>query len=502
MKAPPPRQDPKSMKAALVKNEAGVSHATIKEFFNDDENAKLHQTWLEELHKIPELAYEEEETANFVCSTLEKYCPSLKVDRPFKEAPTCIVAVFTPPGNPSLKPILLRGDMDALPMAGATDENERHAGTSRAESCCFFPPSKTPSTTTFSTPGTQIPRPVRATATVVEGGEGEEEVTEDRHHGCGHDGHTAGMLVSAHWMHNNQHLVQRKVVLLFQPAEESKGDKEMSGGQLVAKEGLITSLYPEVHACYALHGGPKYPLGTFVVGGGAITSQSGQYTITVTGTGGHAAFAGPDQTEPLLAAAAIVQAGQSIIARRVEPSNMAILAFTIIRNVGSSASNVCPSKVEIVGSLRSFDLETWDYIEKELRTVATNVAQSFGCTATLAASKGYPVTLNAPDAGLASEEAARRVQSEEENLTTLKVGQDVPPMMGSEDFSYLLQQRPGALSFMLLGEHLQAMHVSDFKFPPEAISFSGRFFVELILGRDIVDPLPPPIITPFCSHKI
>ncbi|PXF44457.1 IAA-amino acid hydrolase ILR1-like 1 [Gracilariopsis chorda] len=399
----------------------------------------------------------------------------------FPTAPTAIIAVFTPENSPldgALKPILLRGDMDALPMAGSPEEG-RTVGTSIQEGCHM--------------PGSAISH---SHATTTSDQPSIKDASQ-LHHGCGHDGHTAMMLITAHWIQENQDKVHRKVVVFFQPAEEARRESDnMSGAEVVIREGLFEA-HPDIHAVYGVHGGPGMPVGNFLTGKSAMMAGSGGFTIAIDGTGGHAANPGREQSEPLLAASAIVTCGQTIIARRFEPNNAGVLAFCVVDTLGATAGNVCPGKVEVRGSIRAFNDKDWDYIADELGRISKHIGEAYNCKAEFFPSKGYPVTTNSPHAGEISYNAAATVLKDNKSLNVYTVGYgvgEVPPATGSEDFSYLLLCRPGAFAFLSIGDDFTTMHTPEVKFPAEALKYGGRYFREIVVGPDCTDPLPPPSI--------
>lgn len=441
-----------------------------------DRHHELHESWLQELHDNPELGFEEIKTADILRRILNERCGTFKVSSKtlFPTVPTAILAVFEPrTEDERLKPILLRGDMDALPMSGPSD-NAEIVGTSLMEGCY--------------TPGPIINHKHA-------GKTAKDSRTENVpvcHHGCGHDGHTAMMLITAHWIQENQNKVHRKVVIFFQPAEETRRPSDNCSGALaVIQEGLF-DIHPDIHAVYGVHGAPAMPIGTFVTGKSAMMASSGRFSIEIEGSGGHAANPGREQTEPLLAASAIVTCGQTIISRRFEPSKVGVLAFCVVDGQGSTAGNVCPKKVEIRGSIRAFTDEDWNYISEEIERISQKIGQAYMCQVTYLPNKGYPVTMNSPLAGDISKRAAEAaVYGTDLKVYNVGYGNgEVPPATGSEDFSYLLMRRPGAFAFIGIGTNITTMHTADVKFPAEALKFGGRYFREIVCGQNCEDEVP------------
>lgn len=448
---------------------SSFDHSEIKAFF--DANHATHEAWLKELHDNPEPAFGEVKTNAIVRRLLKESCPSFQVSDPtlFPTAPTAILAVYVPQNVPQdklLKPILLRGDMDAVPMAGSTEDTMCTS--------CIMP---------GSPPLRKKPIPSPAEA---------ESGSQRHHHGCGHDAHTTLMLVTAHWIEHNKHIVNRKVVIFFQPAEESRRESDhRSGAEVVVDEGLF-DVHPDVHAVYAMHCLPGMETGNFITSTSAILAGSGGFTITIEGTGGHAADPGRHMTEPLLAASAIVTCGQTIISRRFEPSRVAILAFCVIDGLGSTAGNVCPGTVEVKGRIHAFSDEDWYYLTDELERISTHIGKAYNCDAKCELDKGYPVTENTPHAGEISYNAAATVLKDEEDLNVYRAGYGVgefPPSTAGEDFSYLLLKRPGAFAGIAIGSGF-ALHTPEFMAPAKALNFGGRYFAEIVLSPDCTDPLP------------
>lgn len=396
----------------------------------------LHKQWLRMLHSLAEPAFEEYETSKFVKSVLEMYCPSLHVSTPFPLSPTAVIACIEPPEIvESRKPILLRADMDALRMKGAPTNPPRRNG--------------------------------------------------DYHHGCGHDGHTACLLAVAHFLHELRHLCKRKVVLFFQPAEESgMAQKGGSGARVALNQGLLGTIHPDVSAVYALHCWPPLKVGEVGIGEGPMMGTSTTFAIVIQGTGGHAATPGPDRSEPLLAACSIVCNGQAIVARGLSPFTSATLAFTAVENVESKSLNVCPGKVSVQGVIRALDAEVKKMVFTQLGRMGKSIAEAYGCQAVVSSREGYPATINSRDGAATAKEAARRA-----GLLVFDVGNGPnmeKPSLCAEDFSMLLAKRPGA--YVWLGNGKGAgLHTSSLRFNENAIVKGARFLAELALGRNCTE---------------
>ncbi|PXF45683.1 putative hydrolase YxeP [Gracilariopsis chorda] len=406
----------------------------LSSFFGNHE--ALHKGWLRELHSLAEPSFEEYETSKFVISVLERYCPSLDVTTPFPLSPTAVIAYIEPSETLELsKPILLRADMDALRMKGAPTD----------------PPRK----------------------------------NDDYHHGCGHDGHTTCLLAVAHCLHELRHLCKRKVVLFFQPAEESGMPlKGGSGARVALDHGLLETIHPDVSAVYALHCWPPLRVGQVGIGDGPMMGTGTTFSIMIEGTGGHAATPGPDRSEPLLAACSLVCNGQSIVARGLSPFTSSTLAFTAVENVESRSLNVCPRKVSVQGIIRALDAEVKKTVFAQLCQIGKSIAEAYGCQVVISSREGYPATINSRDGASSAKEAARRA-----GLIVFDVGEGpsmVKPSLCAEDFSMLLIKRPGA--YVWLGNGGSAgLHTSSLRFNENAVAKGAKFFAELALGRNCTE---------------
>ena len=251
------------------------------------------------------------------------------------------------------------------------------------------------------------------------------------HHGCGHDGHTAMLLGAA------QHLARTRrfegtVNFIFQPAEEGRG-----GARKMVEDGLFDR-FP-CDAVYALHNWPELPLGTVQTRPGPIMAAADRFEIVVRGKGGHAAQ--PHLTpDVVLAASELVCQLHTITSRRIPPTASAVLSVTRIG--GGQSHNVLPSAVELTGTVRSFDPAVQDAIEQAIRQVAEGVAQASGTRIDVEYVRYYPATVNTP---AEAEQALKAAQG-----LGLQAQVAPAPAFTSEDFAFMLQQRPGA--YLWLGQ--------------------------------------------------
>jgi amidohydrolase len=282
-------------------------------------------------------------------------------------------------------------------------------------------------------------------------------------HACGHDGHTAMLLGAAQYLAETRNF-DGTAVVIFQPAEEGGG-----GGREMVDDGMMDRF--GIQEVYGLHNDPDLPLGAFAIRPGALMAASDVFTITVTGRGCHAAFPhhGIDTT---LAASHVVVALQSVAARAVDPLAPVVVSVTSFRTE-SEAFNVIPERVELRGTVRTLDGGVQDRVEAALKRVATDTARAFGAEAHVDYVRNYPVTVNsAAETAFAAAVAA-------EVAGPAAVEAEAPPTMGAEDFSFMLNARPGAFMFMGNGPSA-ALHHPAYDFNDEAIPHGCSYWVRLV----------------------
>jgi len=253
-------------------------------------------------------------------------------------------------------------------------------------------------------------------------------------HACGHDGHTAMLLAAAHYFSNNRNF-DGTVYLVFQPAEEGGG-----GAREMIKEGLFER-FP-VQAVFGMHNWPGASVGKFAVSAGPVMASSNEFKITVRGKGGHAALP-HNAIDPLPVACQMVQAFQTIISRNKKPVDAGVISVTMIR--AGEATNVIPDSCELQGTVRTFTIEVLDMIEQRMREVAQHTAAAFGAQCEFEFVRNYPPTINAAHEA----DFARGVMAS--IVGASNVGEQ-EPTMGAEDFSYMLQAKPGCYSFIANGD--------------------------------------------------
>ena len=251
------------------------------------------------------------------------------------------------------------------------------------------------------------------------------------HHGCGHDGHTAMLLGAARQLARSG-TFSGTVNFIFQPAEEGQG-----GARRMVQEGLFER-FP-CDAVYALHNWPDLPAGQAKTRPGPIMAAADRFDIVVKGRGGHAAM--PHRTpDAILAASQIVAQLNTLVARRIDPNESAVLSVTRIE--GGHSHNVIPAEVTITGTVRSFDAQSQDALEAALRDSVEGLCRAAGCEASVNYNRYYPATVNTPErAALALKAAA---------IAGLEASLAERPAFTSEDFAFMLRERPGA--YLWLGQ--------------------------------------------------
>ncbi len=367
--------------------------------------------WRQDLHRHPEIGYSEHRTAKIVAERLS--------DFGFDEVETGmggtgVVGVLHGRDGPGGPAIMLRADMDALPIDEAT-------GLAYAS----------------ENPGVM--------------------------HACGHDGHTTMLLGAARQLAETRNFAGT-VYFCFQPAEEGG-----AGAKAMLDDGLFERFRPR--AVYGMHNWPGLPVGEFAVKDGPVMAAAGEFTITITGTGSHAARP-HEARDPIVAGAQLVTALQTVVSRVVDPLQPAVLSVT--RFSGGRAHNVIPDKVELLGTIRTFDEELYARIQGEIERIAGRLAEALrvGVEVTFGANP-YPPTVN--DAGEAdfTESVLRATFGD----GPVRRGHE--PSMAGEDFAFLAREVPGA--YVLIGNGDSApLHHPAYDFNDSATPLGVTYWTSLV----------------------
>jgi hippurate hydrolase len=366
--------------------------------------------WRRDIHSHPELGFEEHRTADFVAEKLESF--GIPVVRGVGK--TGVVGVLKE-GNET-RSVGLRADMDALPM----QEENAFAHRSKHDGCM---------------------------------------------HACGHDGHTTMLLAAAKYLAETRNF-RGQVNLIFQPAEEGIG-----GAIAMIEDGLFEQ-FP-CDQIFGMHNAPGMPIGVFGATEGTVTAAGAFFDIDIQGTGAHGAFP-HDAADPVIIAAELITALQSVVSRNVKPGRAAVLSVTQVH--AGDAYNVIPGTARLSGTVRTFSVDVMDLVKRRMTELAQGLSAAHGGSATVDFRTIFHPVVNDGSATRTAAEVCDELVGAE------KVLRNLPPGTGSEDFSFMLEQVPGC--YLLLGngdgDDVRPVHNPGYDFNDEASVYGASFFASVV----------------------